>query len=595
MTAARRRRLAAFLPLLPFLAGCPFVGIDPNSFRSCDDLQGRGEVQNALALLASGGQNFTFFDGSSPADLTGIWDITASVVTYTDAGPDNTVLPVGRMTFTPQGASGVLAWSALQGDARGDSIRSFYSGNAAGMTVCLFSEMRVVDNRGLTTCSTQNAMFFSLLPNAGGDSFSGNFLSVVLATLSGGSPCGSAGSFSFGTISLKRVNPDIPIIEPIGSIALGTATPASVGLTPGGTIGYVGFATGAVLRFETDTLKSAFLTLPNPNNFTTVSNVHIAPNGGLVGFTMQGDNRVLAYNTTGTNVLEAHILPPQLPSPALFINQPPLFNSVATAGFVGLNFQNHRPALALFNPHAGPNSTGINAFASFQQDGLGLLRMSPSTAQVAAVLNGGAPGGLARFVGFVNVSGQSPQFTREVDVSSATFQTFRDNQLVYGSDSNRVFVANDVNLFSIAANGNFAVNTLDPRDDGSDVVRHLAVSDDNEVLAVTVAAGAGRSNWVLLSPASLAPVHRANQAGAAVSIGGGSLAFVPGSRIAVVEDGAGSVTPINSRAPFASGGTLRAAASNAAVDCLPVAVGDRVIAVVNRTERTLYLFRLVNP
>lgn len=579
------------------MTGCPDSGIDPGQFRSCDSLQEHAAVQQALTILAQGGQSFTFFSGSNPANLLGTWDTTASRITHTQDGPAGEDLPTGRMEFTSSPPGNTISWAATQGsDLGASSLRAFISGTSASATACIFAQVQRGDLiTGVFTCRTQNAIFFSLTPSSDGQTATGQFLNVVLARLSGAASCGDPGDFSFGTISLKRVDLSIPVLTGIGHIDVGVAQPTGVVIDPSGSFGFVGTSGGNVLRFDVNTRQISSLSLPQPNGFLSIGPLGMSRPGSDVGFVTEGDSRVLSFNALGGGFIEAHVLPPQTPSPGTFLPIAPLYNAVASRGYVGVAFQNNRPAVAVFNAAAGSGQTGVISTAMFLQDGLSSMVLSPNTSQIAAVLRGAAAAGRARFLGLVNVSTDAPSVTREIDLGSQRMLDFLDEPAVYSIGGELLFLTNGPELLAVQTSGSFGVAAFEVRDGTSDVVRHRAVSADGDVLAVTVATSGSNNNLVLLDPGTMGIFRRAREPGAAFGPTGGHAAFVGDTRVLVIEDGAGHVTPIDTAPPFRAGVTRDAFGSASTSTIAAMAVGGRVVAVANRAERRVYLFRLTNP
>lgn len=587
------RELLIVTLLVSALAGCTdgSGGLDPNQFGSCAALQENEQVQNALATLAAAGEGFTFFSGSLPPNLTGLYKITASTVTYTQSGPANTVLAAGRASFTHDLSDDTVEWGATQGnDTAAQSLRGFVGGTSAGISVCLFAEAAVGDNvTGAYSCRSQNALFYSLTPSNNGQTLTGNFLNVTLAVLAGN--CSSVGAFSLGTITLQKVDPDVPEIELLRTISTGSAAATGLVVSSDGTFGFATTAAG-LLRFATSSGGATPVALPQPNSFTALSAPGLAGAGGAVGVVTGGENSLLSYSTGATPTLLARIVPPTSPSQGTLLNLAPLYEPGAQLGFVGVAFQLQRPGIGFFNPIAGAAPVGLSGVVSFTQTDLVNMTVNSTGTQVAGALRGAAPFGRARFVGLVDTVAGS--LTEEVDISSQLQSDFRDDLLVYAGNGSRIFVTTDAAVVSIQTGGAFAVDSTDFRDSNSDTVQHIASSRDGAIAAVLIRAGPSNTNYAVLDAATLSIQHAAAEPNLRLSGEGGFAGFFGDTRILAVEDGAGRVAPAAAELPFRVGDPRQAFTGSPAA-ATAFAVGGRTLAVANPVERAIYIFRLVNP
>ena len=416
-----------------------------------------------------------------------------------------------------------------------------------------------------------------------------------LAVLAGGSACGNPGDFDAGNIEFMRSAGGAPTLQPIGTVSLGANDPTSIAVSPNGQIGFVGTANGPVVRFDVTSLAASPVAFPTPNGIVSSGPVAFSSVATNLGFPTSGDNRLLFYNVfSATPVLEGHITPPTLPSAGAFLPQAVLYDPVASKAYAATAFQLTRPAISVVNPRGGASPIGVSSTIPFNQDGLQLIRLRSDFAQIAAVLSGGSAAGHARFVGLVDLA--ATPSVHEVDVTSATFADFAADQLIYSAAGDRVFITNGKVVHAIAVVSPFGlVSTADLRDAAVDQVRHLAVSDDGKVLATTIASAGTRANLVLLNPVNFAELHRTRLPDAAISPTGGNLLFFPNSRIAVADDGAGRLTPFNTDVGFGVGASVPAFATQVTRTMAGSAIGGRVLAVANRSEKAVYLFRLNAP
>lgn len=554
-----------------------FLDPAPIAATSCEQVLALPAVQNALTRSGSNGFLLRFPTPTAtgpPTGINGSFDLDQDTTFDPDgANVGDTEDGSVRLTVMPD--------ATVRRDGFGGFVDFFTSPAANSIGFC------TVARTNNPVCDQTVARIEALAIDPDTGVLTGRFLAVSVRREQFTDPlCGDDGDFIFGNLTLTpRVSQTLlDVGAPIALTA--QFDPDLLIVSPTGAFGVVtDVDSDDIVRFST-TSPSATTPIPLPQDLSGAagfSALGVSSNGDRLAVVTDQPDASVSYDLARLTT----VVRQTASTSADYIGARVDFSPDASRIFVPTTDTQFADRITVLRTDNSTFADEVRRLFTPQGRVPVRAKLSPNGLQLAELLEAGAPIGLAGELVLINAD--TGNILQRINLTTAANGSVLATELVYSADGSMIFLAGLGGVVAIQTQSPFAVTTIDVSGGNGDDPSGLALSGDGAVLAVSVAANNGTTDFAIISTDTL----RVEQTFDLESISAGdavAVAHFGGERLAVVAASTDHVVAIQTQPPFMVGDPADVSVMDGG-RIGEIASGGNVIALTNVSDRSVYILR----